>query len=70
MQELKEKRMQLEVNSLQKQMKAKLQRKIKENMLLKEKAKIVHEIQEEREKRMRLRDKITIKKHEELSSLH
>jgi hypothetical protein len=39
-------------------------------MLLKEKAKIVHEIQEEREKRMRLRDKMTIIKHEELSLLH
>ena len=37
---------------------------------MKEKAKIVHEIQEEREKRLRLRDKMAIRKNEELSLLH
>lgn len=38
---MKEKRMQLEVISLERQMRAKLDRKVKENMMLKDKAKII-----------------------------
>ena len=44
-------------------MRAKLEKKIKENLLLKEKARIVRDIQEEREQRVKLRDKASIKKN-------
>jgi hypothetical protein len=38
-------------------MKAKLERKIRENQVLKERAKIIQDIQERRDEKMRLTDK-------------
>ena len=51
-------------------MKAKLERKVKEKEVLKEKAKLIHDIQERREDKMRLLDHQHIRMKEERSLLH
>lgn len=62
--------MQLEVESLQKQMRAKLDKKVRENIALREKAKMIQEIQERREQKMKFLDKEHLKVKEEKSLLH
>lgn len=51
-------------------MKAKLDRKVRENIALREKAKLIQEIQERREQKMKFLDKQHLKVKEEKSLLH
>lgn len=67
---VKEKRMQLEIISLERQMRAKLDRKVKENMILRDKAKLIEDIQEKREEKMRLADRQHLTHRQEQSLLH
>lgn len=51
-------------------MRAKLDKKVRENIALREKAKMIQEIQERREQKMKFLDKEHLKVKEEKSLLH
>lgn len=68
--ELKERRMQLEVSLLEKQMKAKLERKIQENLKLKEKRELMKDIEQHREESIRFHETLLNRRKMESSLLH